>query len=188
MEKHSESLRIVVTINSNKVTKKIYIIAGVCLGLAIVLAMIFYIYRKNSPETPQSSTTPIQIPNLPSAAELREQGKTAIPSDGKNVIINDPYKNALKIVSGNADMKKTANYDIVYLGDLKGFVISLYGENLNVSRNEAEQTFLSLLGITKDEACKLDVTLAAAPEASKSAAGKDYGLSFCPNGKPFLAQ
>ena len=166
--------------------KKIYIIAGIIVALIVVLAAILYIYKKNTPEAPQP--VPAQIPSLPSSAELKEQGKAAISSGQENIIINDPYKDALKIVSGNAEIKNTSSYEIVYLGSLKSFVISLYGENLNDSRNKAEQAFLESLGITKDEACKLDVTLAVAPEASKSAAGKNYGLSFCPNGKPFPPQ
>jgi len=167
--------------------KIIYIIAGTLVMISIVL-MVIYRNKTVSPQNSQPSTASIQFPSLPSASELRDQGKAIVPSDGENVIINDPYKDALKIVSGNANMKKTPDYEIVYLGSLKSFVISLYGENINDSRNKAEQAFLESLGITKNEACKLDVTLAVAPEASRSAAGKDYGLSFCPNGKPFPAQ
>lgn len=166
--------------------KSFYIIAGILVALIVVLATILYIYKKDSLKTPPSA--PVQIPSLPLPTDLKEKGKTAISSGQENIIINDPYKDALKIVSGNAEMKNTAYYEIVYLGDLKSFVITLYGDNLNDSRNKAEQAFLESLGINKDEACKLKVTLAVAPEASKSVAGKNYGLSFCPNGKPFPSQ
>ena len=162
--------------------KIIYIVAGILIVASVVLVVI-YRNRTVAPESSQPLATPVQIPSLPSAAELREQGKAAVPAGSENIVINDPYKNALKIVSGNADMKKTPDYEIVYLGVMKSFVITLYGENLSDSRNKAEQAFLESLGIAKDAACKLNVTLAVAPEANKNAAGKNYGLSFCPQGK-----
>ncbi|MFA6284981.1 MAG: hypothetical protein WC643_00405 [Parcubacteria group bacterium] len=164
--------------------KIIYIIAGILVAASIAMIVI-YNNKKVSPEIPQTASP--EIPSLPPSTELAEKGQAAIPTDQGSVIINDPYKKALTVVSGNAELLNTDSYVIVYLGELKSFVITLYGADLNDSRNIAEQAFLESLNIDKDAACKLKITLAVAPEASKSAAGKNYGLSFCPNGKPLPA-
>ena len=162
--------------------KIIYIIPGILIIIAVILIML-NVYKKTSPETSQPA--PSKITSLPSSEDLAKQGKVALPAGQESVVINDPYKESLKTISENAELRNTSDYEIVYLGKLKSFVITLYGENLNDSRIKAEQAFLESLGITKDEACKLNVNLAVAHEASESAAGKNYGLSFCSSGKPF---
>ncbi|MFA6193275.1 MAG: hypothetical protein WC726_00200 [Parcubacteria group bacterium] len=163
--------------------KILYIIAGVLIVISIIL-IIFYKNKTAAPQVSQPATTAIQIPNLPSESELAKQGKTSIAVKDGGVVINNPYKNATTVVSGNADVQKTPNYEIVYLATSKSFVISLSGSNLADSRSQAEQAFLDSLGVSKTDACKLTVSLGVAPEVNKAAAGKNYGLSFCPNGKP----
>lgn len=184
--------------------KIIYIIAGVVVVI-IIGAIIYYIFNKPATQTGQSSSSqttqskPTQagqstsssssaVPNLPSSPELQKQGKVALPTSQGDIAINDPYKQSLKTIAGNADLKNTSDYEIVYLGEQKSFVISLYGQNLNDARNKAEQAFLDLTGVSRDDACKITVTLGVDPSANKDAAGKNYGLSFCPDGKPIPVQ
>jgi len=161
--------------------KIIYIVAGMLVVVSIAL-IVASSNKRVSPEAPQAVSP--EIPNLPPSTELAENGQTSIPTAQGDVIINDPYKKALKVVSGNAELLNTDSYVIVYLGELKSFVITLYGANLNDSRNMAEQAFLESLNIKKDAACKLKITLAVSPESNASVAGKNYGLSFCPDGRP----
>ncbi|MCX6762757.1 MAG: hypothetical protein NT093_03160 [Candidatus Moranbacteria bacterium] len=116
--------------------------------------------------------------------DLQKQNFSSSSFPADNNRCPNPYKNATTVVSGNADVQKTPNYEIVYLANSKSFVISLSGINLADSRSQAEQAFLDSLGVSKEDACKLTVSLGVAPEANKNAAGKNYGLSFCPNGKP----
>lgn len=165
--------------------KILFIISGVIVAASVVLIVIY----KNKTVSPEASqTVSSEIPNLPPSKELEDKGQTAIPTSQGSIVINDPYKKALKVVGGNAELQNTDAYDIVYLGEFKSFVITLYGNDLNDSRNKAEQVFLESLGINKDAACKLTVVLAVSPDASRNVAGKNYGLSFCPNGKPFPSQ
>jgi hypothetical protein len=163
--------------------KLFYIIAGVFIVISIIL-IVFYKNKATTPQVSQPTETTVQIPSLPSESELASQGKTGIAVKDGSVIINNPYKNATTVVSGNADVQKTSNYEIVYLATSKSFVISLSGSNLADSRNQAEQAFLDSLGVSKMDACKLTVSLGVAPEVNSAAAGKNYGLSFCSNGKP----
>jgi hypothetical protein len=168
--------------------KYFYIMVAIFLILIVVIITVLYINRKKSSETTPPQT-PTQVPNLPSPEELKAQGKTTVPTieQGAPAVIKDPYKDASKVVSGNAEMRNTEYYDIVYIGDQKSFVITIKNSNLNDSRNKAEQAFLDSLGVSKNEACKLTVVLAVSPGANRDVAGRNYGLSFCPNGKPFPA-
>lgn len=162
--------------------KFFYIISGVLVVISIIL-IVFYKNKTAAPQGSQPATTTVQVPSLPSESELAKQGKTGIAVKEGLVVINNPYKNATTVVSGNAEVQKTPNYEIVYLAGSKSFVISLSGSDLADSRSQAEQAFLDSLGISKTDACKITVSLGIAPEVNKTAAGKNYGLSFCPNGK-----
>jgi hypothetical protein len=67
----------------------------------------------------------------------------------------------------------------------QAFVISIENPDIAKARNIAEQKFLTMLDITKDKACKLVVNVSVSGEINEFVAGENYGLSFCPDGKPF---
>jgi hypothetical protein len=77
---------------------------------------------------------------------------------------------------------------MAYYPKQQGFIIAIINSDLDKSRKFAEEDFLSILNITKDQACKLNVSMTVLSDISSLAGGGNYGLSFCPDGKPFPKQ
>jgi len=106
---------------------------------------------------------------------------------GKEKIkVNDVYKNPVEIFpNSDVEYKKTADYYFDYYANNQLFVITLTNRDIKTARENAEKDFLNTLQISKEQACKLNIQLGVPFSINEAAAGKNYGLSFCPNGKPF---
>jgi hypothetical protein len=103
----------------------------------------------------------------------------------KEIVINNIYKdNPKKITSGSVTFRDNNYYTMYYNADDQSFAITINNQNLNVSRKKAEEDFLEILGINKEEACQMDVSLVVTYNVNQKAAGQNYRLSFCPNGLP----
>lgn len=82
--------------------------------------------------------------------------------------------------NGDALFVKTQNYQIAYLKEFNQFMIVVMNPPFEKVRNEAENEFLKTLGITQEQACKLNVTVGFSRLAPSDIAGKNFPLSFCP--------
>jgi hypothetical protein len=87
-------------------------------------------------------------------------------------------------ISKDAVIKDEPTYTILYYTMDQSFFIGLLGGDLQVARNTGEQELLKKLGITKEQSCKLRVSVTVPASVNKTASGADYHLSFCPDGKP----
>ena len=67
----------------------------------------------------------------------------------------------------------------------QGFVISIEDVDVVSARSAVESNLISLLGISAEDACKLNVSLSVPRDVSTDLAGTNYRLSFCPNGVAF---
>lgn len=65
-----------------------------------------------------------------------------------------------------------------YTGDQSVRII-VYGEASVQTRRDAEAVFLEKLGISRTQACEMDVTIAISEEADPDRAGENLPLSFC---------
>lgn len=109
-----------------------------------------------------------------------------IETSGGSVRINNVYGNPVEVnPQKDALVKRTDDYDIVYLAKGESFLITLSRQPLEEARQKAENDFLGTLGISKDEACELNVSLKVPGNVDINLAGEDYGLSFCTHGRPF---
>lgn len=80
---------------------------------------------------------------------------------------------------------KNKDFSITYFRRGNAFLIGIDNEPIREVRTQAENTLIGILGIQQQEACKLFVTVALPNWLSPELAGKDYHLSFCPDGIPF---
>lgn len=97
------------------------------------------------------------------------------------VTVNNFYKNAEYITQDQQTvaMKDTSDYGIAYnVGD-SSFVIVLLSNPLETARQAAEAAFLSSLGISKQDACKLTVYEGIPAAVSDQYVGENFPLSFC---------
>lgn len=132
------------------------------LGISLIILIIYFILRGNSTELAIKTTTGSVSINNP----------TTLP--GKK-----------DISGGDVRFKETTSYSINYFPEDSGFIISISSPNIQVARDMAEKDFIQTLDISQADACKLTVSLAVPFSVNEKAAGINYGLSFCPNGKAF---
>lgn len=155
---------------------------------AIMLILAIYIYIKNSSqkqiEIPNDQNENKDTPLFP-VPDKNEEKFTIKTSEG-SVDIQNIYKNSLDTLSGEGvAFKDTDEYYIAYYPEDQGFLIVIMNSDINRARQNAEKEFVNTLGITNDQACKLKVSLTVPISVNKEAAGGNYGLSFCSNGKSF---
>ena len=110
----------------------------------------------------------------------------SIKTPNGTVDIDNIYKNpAASLSLGGVSFQDTDNYDEAYYPQDQVFLIVITDSNIQEGRQQAESQFLQALNISKNQACLLKVNLSVPESISEAAAGKNYGLSFCPNGKAF---
>jgi len=93
--------------------------------------------------------------------------------------------NMVDLLEGNHKVEDDELYAIYYYDVDSSFNITLKIDDVVRARNEAEKGFLRALNITEKEACKLRVSLGVPMSVNREFGGRDYHLSFCPDGKPF---
>ncbi len=83
------------------------------------------------------------------------------------------------IIAGGNDTKITPPYQIVYYAPDDSYIISLYSTPVRDVRVSAEEEFLSIVSLSKKEACTLKVLVGATNDVSEKFSGRNLGLSFC---------
>ena len=187
--------------------KKIRIFIAAFLALITLLAIFAYFSRKRTGQENQpSSESSVEKPASESGGNSfptetpsgnRKFGMSLSPDPNKIVIttprgedieVSSPSKIAEnKLDEKNMVLKTTADYQILYYAYSEGpsFLISVLSSNIETARALGELNLLNILGISKTDACKLAVSVTVPQDVSAKAAGDDYRLSFCPDGKQF---
>ncbi|MBU6323114.1 MAG: hypothetical protein KGI41_00060 [Patescibacteria group bacterium] len=75
----------------------------------------------------------------------------------------------------------TPPYLILYEADSGSFSIALLQEPIGQTRIDAEQYLMSMLGIPQDQLCRLKYSVSVPYWINSAFAGKNLGLSFCPD-------
>lgn len=120
-----------------------------------------------SPFMPASTTTST------STTSGTQTGGTQ--SDGN--VSKTPPKQNVDIVGTEQPLSP---YIITYVASDQSFNIGLFKEPLGDVRKQAEQDFLTKLGVTQAEACRLKHVVQTPFWVSSFYGGKNLGFSFCP--------
>lgn len=166
------------------------IVITIFLIILLVVAVYFFITFRSNPQKPlaQPQTPPqIQQPGSSPANNFivppKNSGKMVVTTSQGNLEINNLYKNPVADLPGNGvAFRETDDFHMDFYPQDEGFIISIQNFDVQTGRDRAEMEFLQALGITKDQACLLKVTLGVPYYISPLAAGQNYFLSFCPNG------
>ncbi|MDO8529736.1 MAG: hypothetical protein Q7S18_03645 [bacterium] len=149
--------------------KKIIIIISIAIAIPSLLFLFLFLKNRN---------------NVPV-----EKGKIIIPAGNKQLPIADYSQNAKRIIDDkDIVIDETEEYDILGFSynNQRSFLISIKSsDNLEETRKKAENELLSKLEISGEDACLLDVSVNVSKDIDENLAGRNFGLSFCPNGKPF---
>lgn len=162
--------------------KKIIIIAVIILGIIIYF---LFGHPSTSPPLPPNNGFPIVEPLSPPEIPSPDKETFIIPTLNGNITVNNFLRNATNYGDGVYEIIATGKYAISYFAPHGSFQIGLLERPVSRAREEAENSFLEILGTTKEDACKLDVLVGMPYFVEPTLAGKDFNLSFCSDGIPF---
>lgn len=150
--------------------KLIIIVVGFLITL--ILLNIALSLGKTKRETPSLSPSPTitATPRIPRGNIMTVSGVT----------MNNIYNNESSLKSnGELRFLETPKYHLIYSPPKEYFLISIVASPFPESRKEAETAFLNILGITQDQACRLNVNVTTPLSVNPDYAGNAYRLSFC---------
>lgn len=186
--------------------KKTTLIISILVLLILVVGFFVWNSNKNIPEqiqTPENSTTtPITqepVINKPTSSEpitnkpepetpfIKPEGdRFEVKTPSGSVSISNVYKKSIGDGGFNGVIfKNNAQYYIAYYPSPEGFIITINNKDIKRARLAAEADFIKTLNISKADACKLNINLMVPLDINESIAGQNFGLSFCPDGRPF---
>ena len=167
-------------------SKKFYLIT-VAVTLIISAAIVFFFFnfsRNVSEETTQKiseKTKEGKYINLP-IEELSQKSKLEIETGSGDVEINNVYKKLKEKLSKNGVAFEDNNdYYMAFYPQDNGFLIVINNADVISAGEKAEKNFMEQLGITKEQACKLKVSITVPYDVSEEYSGEVFGFSFCPD-------
>jgi len=123
------------------------------------------------------------IPGLSNKSLLPERGKSEVSEkiiEISGVKVADFINKSTNGKSQNFyTIYQTPDYHLFYIPDQELFYVSITSYPYNEFRPLAEKQLLQSLGITREEACMLNVDLTTTTRANPDKAGEVYGSSFC---------
>ncbi len=144
----------------------------------IIFGVIAYLFLK---KTSPSNTTPKQTEET---IQLNKQIESTVLPEAQLI-----DKGTYLIQEGKQEANSpNPDYSIYYFQETGQYSIVLLKTPLEETRKEAEEAFLKQVaasGVTKQDACKLFVTVQTIASVDEINSGRNFGLSFCPNAKNF---
>ena len=162
--------------------KKLIIIIGIVVGVAAIVAIWLHFQNANSssasnlsaPETPNPGKLP--LPAVPS------QNTVTIGTSQGNVAVNNFYKTVTSQDEEYVTFEQSSDYELLYDTEDSSFVVSILNGPIAQTVPEAEQAFLGAVGVSKSDACKLNVTVGIPAALAGTQFSEGLPLSFCPSG------
>ncbi len=137
--------------------------------MIIIVGVAFWLIRGRGKETGLPSQTQTTGGTQPTA-KIKISG----------VEVNDFQKGGVsKNNQGDSLFVNTSDYQIAYIPKDNLFMISILGSPFTEVQKRAETNFLRELGIEKEKACQLKVSITTPYFANPAESGKTYKLSFC---------
>lgn len=174
--------------------KKNYLLISI--GMVIIAGVIGYFFAMRDqgsgtiPESPSQGTlvpsyTPDASPySSPTGTPGSIGGKIRIP--GYEVEMNDFYASSEVVTNDrSALIIFDPTFSVHYEASDKSFTLSIHADPIAYVRKSAENYFLEKLGISREQACALQVRVYVDMPEYPARMGIDYGLSFCPQGSSF---
>jgi hypothetical protein len=132
----------------------------------------------NVPPSGTGGSLPVAqvYPNAPTSSLL------AIGTSQGTVEVNNFYTSNPPVTDGGVlVIKQTSEYWFTYDPLSGSFWIAVSGTPFSEVQQTAEQDFLATLGISEQDACKLDVSVGIPYDPNNSLSGQSFPLSFCPS-------
>jgi len=167
--------------------KKLIIVIAVVVIIVVVVAYVVFFrngetgilgnQNSNSNNTGSSQTVSVMsaYPNAPTSRTM------SLGTANGTVQVGNFYAASSTQVGedGILIVKQTPDYWFTYDPSDSSFWIAISGTPFNTVRQTAEQDFLATLGVSKADACKLDVSVGVPYSAGNPLDGQSLPLSFC---------
>jgi hypothetical protein len=162
---------------------------GIVVLLLVIAAIILLILKRGkTSEVPANVNQSANSGNLEFNPErdLKPFDSGAVPVGNKIVMqtatgaitVNNFYIEAKQGDDGTAILRQTDDYFISYMPTDGSFWIALIGSQIELIRPAAEKDFLSILGISQRDACRLSVVVGP-PYRGPDRPARFSPLSFC---------
>ncbi|MCW1888543.1 MAG: hypothetical protein KIH67_003240 [Candidatus Moranbacteria bacterium] len=136
----------------------------------------FILSKKNQPVAPVEEPVEVVSQSVTySAATNSDTYKEVTYPDPMTKAISEPDE------LGNVLLAEDKMFMIEYFSNDEVFNITLLGGDLLQARVAAQGRLLEILGITKEDACKIKTNVGAPFSTNEELAGKNLGFSFCEN-------
>lgn len=165
--------------------KKLFI--GIAFLLVLGLILIFWFSKNNISSSAIQTTSVNGLPVIHGEKPSVSTNTFDITTRDGTIPVSNIYKlPGVELLDfDGVNFKNSQYYHMEYYPKQQGFIIAILDSAIQKARGIAESDFISVLNITQDQACKLNVSLTVPPTVNEKASGGNYGLSFCPNGKAF---
>lgn len=160
---------------------------GIAFLLVIGLILVFWFSKKNTSSDITQTTSVNGLPVIHGKKPSSTTSTFDITTQNGTIPVDNIYTlpDAKSLDFDGINFKNSPYYHMEYYPKQQGFLIAITNQDIQKSREMAESDFMTILNISKDQACQLNVSLTVPPSIDKKASGGNYGLSFCPNGKAF---
>lgn len=173
----------------NKKNILILAVVIVLLGLGIFLLLKL----QSSPSTSNSGSgnnSGFNIKPAPPLPKIQVPSgdQTTVPTKYGDIQVKNFYKTAAFTVSPSVYLVDNKFYSIIYSESTEDFLIDLYAHTKQEAaqyRASAESEYMSALGVSKQDACKIPIVVEVPYSYNQDLASKNYGLSFCPGATNF---
>lgn len=144
----------------------------------------YFLWNQNttSPTTSTGGTGGLPPVTTSTVTNFPTSTTVTIGTSQGSVTMNNFYKNPALVVPGGGTILivTTSSYSLVYTVSDSSFTIALTSEPLAAARTAAEAGLLQALGISRADACRLNVSVYVPVSIDAERAGINFGLSFCP--------
>jgi hypothetical protein len=164
--------------------KKILVIGGIAIIIVISFVIYFFIAQNNNVTTTVSNSTgslPVATSTVATTVIPTSTTLTLGTAEGSVTTTNFYTSSSSSMTADHQTViiQDQPSYNIEYNVSDSSFVILLLSTPLQTARQAAEAAFLSSLGISQQDACKLNVYEGVPISVSDQYPGENFPLSFC---------
>lgn len=180
-----------------------YLVGGIAIFLLFLLVWLISLLWRSGSSSVQpkvTGTPPMRISTTPLLRRLTEgpylspvripesmvptSPPTPIFGPGKQIVSGiavNTFPATITPINPQGDriLAETSTYRIAYLQQFQEFKIALTGQNFALSRREAEQEFLRIMGVNEPNACRLSVIEYVPNYVKNPQQGLEYPMSIC---------
>lgn len=155
--------------------KLLYIFISAFL-IAGILLVLFALLSRRKPEE--------SVPVIPIITLVPTRTLPSVSSDGSLIIrgvrVFDFTKSVDTVLpNGHMIVENAAAFQIFYYPESQSFLLSILGQPFETAREQAEQELLRKLDVSRDDVCRLNVSITTPSHANPDNAGKIYKMHVC---------